>query len=76
MKELKGFKCQITHYLTEGNSSFGYLFATITATSKAEAQRIAAANVSQYRSCKVEQVVDAAPGAVKGIAWIGGGQEW
>lgn len=76
MKELKGFKCQITHYLSENSSSFGYLFATITAASKAEAQKIAAANVKLYRSCKVEQVVNAAPGAVKGIVWIGGGHEW
>lgn len=66
-KPLHVYKCTITHWDQPGSLSYGFLFAAITAESKAAAVRMAAANVENFRTCKVEQVVDAKPGATAGI---------
>ena len=58
-KPLHVYKCTVTHWDQPGSLSYGFLFAAITAESKAAAVRMAAANVENFRTCKVEQVVDA-----------------
>lgn len=64
MKDLKVYKCEV-HYAV-GSMSYGIRFLKITAYSKAEAMRVAAANTDNFKRCKVEQVLDAAPDSVHG----------
>lgn len=64
MKELKVFKCEV-HYGIMA-LSYGIRFVKITAYSKAEAMRIAEKNTDNFKRCKVEQVLPAAPDAVHG----------
>jgi hypothetical protein len=64
MKELKVYKCEVHYGIMQ--LSYGIRFAKITAYSKAEAMRIAAANTDNFKRCKVKQVLPAAPDAVHG----------
>lgn len=71
MKKLQKYKCTVEEWMYEDRKgSFSLYFAEIIAESKAEAGRIAAKNVKNFKKCKVEQVVPCAPDAVKGIRWI------
>lgn len=63
-KVLKCYKCEVHYGIMK--LSYGIRFLKITAYSKAEAMRIAAANTDHFKRCKVEQVLDAAPDAVHG----------
>lgn len=64
MKTLKVYKCQVHYGIL--SYSYGIRFLKITAYSKAEAMRIAAADTDNFKSCKVEQELPAAPDAVHG----------
>lgn len=69
-KPLHVYKCEITSFMGEGMLSYSFDYAEITAESKAEAVRMASLEVDHFRTCKVEQRLDAKPGAVKGIKWL------
>ena len=69
-KPLHVYTCQITSYVGAGMLSYSIDYAEITAESKAEAARIAAASVKYFRTCKAELMIDAKPGATKGIKWL------
>lgn len=70
MKILRCYKMTITRWLEDGALSYERLYAAVYEQSKAAAMRLAAENVKNFRSCKVEQVVNAEPGAAIGIKWI------
>ena len=71
MKKLQKYKCTVEEWLDgDRKGSYSLYFAEIIAESKAEAGRIAAKNVKNFKKCKVEQVVPCAQDAVKGIRWI------
>ena len=67
---MKAYKCEVQEYFWEGALSYHLRYAIITADSKAEAKRIAAANVKHFKLCKIECEVELKPDAQKGIEWL------
>lgn len=67
---MKAYKCEVQEYFSAGSLSYHLRYAIITADSRAEAKRIAAANVKYYKLCKIEREVELKPDAQKGIEWL------
>ena len=67
---MKTYKTEIHEAVSDSGLSYSIKYAEITADSKAEAMRMAAQSVDNFKRCIVVQTVDADPDAIEGVQWL------